>query len=270
MVSTFGRRLGAALLNVTVSRRGYRTVRDLVYGSHPRQRFYLYLPPNAATPAPVLLFFYGGSWHEGEKSWYRAVGEAFASRNIAVAVADYRVYPEAVFPAFLEDGALAVRALRGLAKAHGIDPARLFLGGHSAGAYIAMMLILDERYLRAVGGGRSWVRGAAGISGPYDFLPLKDPMLIEIFGGAQRKETQPIHYAATGCPPVLLATGARDKTVSARNTRRMAEKLRAGGIEVIEKIYPNAGHIGILLSLARPLRWRTSLREDIARFITDK
>ncbi len=258
------RRLGAALLDLTISRRGYRVERDLSYGGHPRQKLDLYVPEELNTSAPVLLYFYGGSWQSGDKNIYRAFGEAFASKGIVTAVADYRLYPDVRYPGFVEDCAEALRFLRETVSAHGGNPERLFLAGHSAGAYNAMMLVCDPRYLE---GGLSAVRGVIGISGPYDFLPLKDPVLIEIFGGDRREETQPIRHVAAQYPPMLLVTGARDKTVSPRNTKRMAEKLRSFGTDVTEIFYPDIGHIEIMLSLAPIFRGRTSLREDIARFV---
>jgi len=264
------RRLGAALLDFTVSRRGYRLERDLAYGPDPKQKLDLYVPNGLKTPAPVILFFYGGSWQGGDKGLYRAFGEAFTGKGIVVAVADYRVYPDVRYPAFVEDSADALAFLRKTVPAHGGDPNRIFLAGHSAGAYNAMMLVCDPAYLERVGGDLSWVRGLIGISGPYDFLPLKDPALIDIFGGDRREDTQPISYVSKQYPPMLLVTGAKDKTVGPRNTKRMAAKLRSLGTDVTEIFYPNIGHIEIILSVARLLRGRTSLREDIARFVWSK
>lgn len=263
----FGRKLGAALLDLTVPRKGYRLVRDLAYGADPRQRLDLYLPLGRTEPAPTILFFYGGSWQQGDKRLYRAVGHAFASQGIAVAVADYRLYPQVRYPAFVEDCAQALRYLREIAPSRLCDSKRLFLAGHSAGAYNAMMMVCDPAYLQRIGGSLSWIAGVIGIAGPYDFLPLKDPALIEIFGGDRRKETQPIHHVAAACPRTLLVTGTLDRTVLPRNTKRMAEKLRATGTDVTEIFYPGIGHIEIILSLSPVLRGRTRLRQDIIEFV---
>jgi acetyl esterase/lipase len=264
------RRLGTALLNLTVPRKDYRIVRDLAYGPHERQKLDLYIPKGLKESAPVLLFFYGGSWQSGDKGWYRVFGEAFTSKGIVVAVADYRLYPDVRYPAFVEDGAEALRYLRHEIARHGGDPARLFLAGHSAGAYNAAMIVCDPAQLERIGADHSWVRGVIGIAGPYDFLPLKDAALIEIFGGDRRPETQPITFVGGNLPPMLLAAGSKDRTVSWKNTKRMAAKLRDFRNDVTEIVYPGIGHIGILLSLARPLRGRTSLREDISRFVREK
>jgi acetyl esterase/lipase len=247
--------------------RGYHVERDLAYGTDRRQKLDLYIPDKLTLPAPVLLFFYGGSWTGGSKALYPAFGQAFASKGIITAVADYRLYPQVRYPAFIEDGARAFAWLHAHATQYGGDPGGLFLAGHSAGAYIAVMLAANPSYLRAAGVDPASIRGAIGISGPYDFLPLKDDELIAIFGGANRPQTQPIHYIDGARPPMLLATGTKDTTVSPGNTSRLAEKLRSIGSPVEERTYPGIGHIGIILSLLPGLRGRTPLYGDMLEFI---
>lgn len=257
------------VLNLLVPRGGYHVVRDLPYGADPRQKLDLYVPDGLKAPAPVILFFYGGSWQSGSKTTYLAFGQAFASRGIVVAVADYRVYPQVRYPAFVEDGASALAFVHAHAAQQGGDPARIFVAGHSAGAYIAVMLAADRRYLTRIGADPGWIHGVIGISGPYDFLPLKDPDLVAIFGGADRTDTQPITYIDGRRPPMLLATGTADTTVGPHNTFNLASKLRSYGSKVKVVTYPGVGHIGIILSLAPGFRGRTTLRDDITDFVRD-
>jgi acetyl esterase/lipase len=256
-----------SLLNLAVSRSGYHVVRDLAYGADPRQKLDLYIPDAPPPRMPVILFFYGGSWESGSKDLYLALGQAFASKGIMVAVADYRLYPQVRYPAFVEDGARAFAYVRAHAAQYGGDPARLFLAGHSAGAYNAVMLAADTHYLRDAGADISQVCGVIGIAGPYNFLPLHDKHLIAIFGGANRPETQPITYIDGRRPPMLLAAGTDDTTVLPRNSSDLAEKLQSFGSSVRLVRYPGVGHIGIILSLAPGFRGRTSLRADMIDFV---
>ena len=256
-----------ALLNMIVPRGGYSIHHDLAYGPQPREKLDIYVPDGLTAAAPVILFFYGGNWDSGAKDVYLAFGEAFASMGFVVAIADYRLYPAVKYPAFLDDGARAFRFVHDRAAQYGGDPARIFLAGHSAGAYNAIMLVSDPHYLKAVGADISQVRGAIGLAGPYDFLPLTDPGLIAMFGGRARKDTQPISYIDGKRPPMLLAAGTGDETVDPGNSTRMAAKLKGFGSPVEVKLYPGIGHIGLLLSLVRPFRGRTSLRDDMANFI---
>jgi acetyl esterase/lipase len=258
----------ATLLNtLLVPSSGYSIKRDIAYGADPRQKLDIYIPGNMTTPAPVILFIYGGSWQMGSKGIYKFLGQAFASKGIVTVVADYRLYPEVKYPVFVQDSALAFKFVHDNIATYGGDPQKLFLAGHSAGAYNVVMLDSDLHYLRDVGADPAWVRGVIGLAGPYDFLPLKDPKLIDIFGGDRVEATQPIHYIDGKRAPMLLAYGTDDETVRPKNTINMAEKLRSFGSEVEVKSYPGVGHIGIVLSLAPGFRGNTSLREDIAQFV---
>jgi acetyl esterase/lipase len=225
-------------------------VTDIAYGDGPRRKLDVYAP-RRAKGAPVIVFFYGGRWQSGAKSWYSLLAASLAARGYVVVVPDYRLYPEVKFPDFLLDGANAVRWAKHNAAAHGGDPSRLFIMGHSAGAYIAAMLALDPQWLDGVGldVGRD-VAGLIGISGPYDFLPLKDPILVDIFGGSDRANTMPITFADGRKPPALLFTGGSDTIVDAGNSARLADKLRQSGNDATTVIYPSRGHITVLLGFA--------------------
>ncbi len=253
--------------SATPASAGVRVERDLAYGEDARQRLDIYVPEGLKGPAPVILFFYGGSWQHGEKAMYAGVGQLFASLGIVVAVADYRLYPQVHYPAFVEDGALALRFVHDHAKNYGGDASRVFVAGHSAGAYIAVMLASDPAYVTHAGGTLDWIAGAIGMSGPYDFLPLFGEPFIDMFGGSNRAETQPINHIDGRRPPMLLVTGDDDETVDPRNVERMAARLLAAGSHVETKIYPGVSHAGTLLSLAPDYRPATTITQDIARFI---
>lgn len=255
------------LADALVPRGGYTLRKDIAYGAGERQMLDIYVPDGLTAPARVLLFFHGGSWQFGDKSQYRALGQAFASKGIVTGVANYTLFPPQGFPRFLEDGALAFRYMRDHARDFGGDPKRIFLCGHSAGAYIAAMLGVNGNYLRALGADPSQICGVIGIAGPYDFLPIVDPVLIELFGGANVPETQPIHFVDGKRAPMLLAHGRDDTTVGAGNSKRLAQKLQSFGSEVVVRYYRRTGHIGILLSLAPGFRKRTTLYQDMLAFI---
>jgi acetyl esterase/lipase len=257
----------AAFINLLVSREGYRVAENLPYGPEARQKLDFYVPAHGNGKEPVILFFYGGSWQAGRKEDYLAFGATFAEKNIVVAIADYRLYPEVRYPAFLKDCAAAFAYVHAHAAEYGGDPDRVFIAGHSAGAYNAVMLASDPRYLEAAGEKLSSVRGVIGIAGPYDFLPLTDPKLIALFGGKDRADTQPINYVDGKRPPMLLVAGNEDETVSPGNADRMTAKLKSFDSPVEEKIYPGVGHVGIILSLAPLFHDNTTLREDMIRFV---
>lgn len=207
--------------------------------------------PRAADGAPVVVFFYGGRWSSGRKSLYRIFGRALRARGYAVVIPDYRIYPEVRFPAFVEDGARAVRWTRDNIAKYGGDPRQLFVMGHSAGAHIATMLAFDPQWLAAVDlDARRTIAGVIGLAGPYDFLPFKDADLVDIFGGPDRAETQPITFAQGHKPPALLVTGDADDVVHPGNATRFAERLRESGNDATAVVYRRFGHITLLAGYA--------------------
>lgn len=258
-----------ALLNATVPSNGYQVISNLAYGNHPRQKLDIYIPDGQTTPAPVLVFYYGGSWQSGSKDDYKFVGEAFASLGYVTVIADYRLYPQVYFPTFIEDSAAALVWVHKNIASHGGDAKNIFVSGHSAGAYNAVMLGVNPTYLSQAGGNVNMIRGTLGIAGPYDFLPFTDEDIIALFSKAKDTQTQPITFATHKTAPMFLATGNDDATVGVKNTVNLAKALGGHGTTVVEKRYDDVAHIGIVLSLARGFRGKASLRADMDSFMKE-
>lgn len=208
--------------------------------------------PVGASGDPVVVFFYGGSWSEGKRHWYRYVGDALADNGVVVLIPDYRKYPYVHFPAFMHDAARAVAWAREHAAEFGGDPRRLFVMGHSAGGQIAALLACDKRYLAAVGMQPRDLAGMIGVAGAYAFLPFVEDE-PEIFGddAKGRYDSQPINFVDGDEPPMLLLQGTDDEEVPPNNAESMAERAQAMDGTASLKLYPDVGHNGILLALAR-------------------
>jgi acetyl esterase/lipase len=262
MLSLLGGCSPASLLNSTVSRNGYTRQRDVAYGPLARQKLDLYRPETPRPDGKAVIFFYGGSWDSGTKDDYLFVGQALASRGVATVVADYRLYPEVRFPAFLDDAAQATRW-----AADNVGLEKLHLMGHSAGAHIALMLAVDTPHLANAGVDRTKMAGVIGLAGPYDFLPLKSAKLIEIFGGANRPEIQAITFAQAPLPPALLLHGTADTTVYPRNSENLAAAWSRAGAPVELKLYERVGHVDIVAAFSDLLHKRATTREDVMAFI---
>jgi acetyl esterase/lipase len=260
--------LGLAALNVLTPRpSGVRRRAALSYGPLPRHRLDLYAPKTKQDRRPLLVFIHGGGWETGRREEYAFAGRAYAAQGFVTAVPDYRLTGHAPFPAFLEDCAGAVAWCQAQAESWGADAARTVLAGHSAGAYNVAMLALDARWLARAGATQP-VRGWAGLSGPYDFLPLEPGPGLRTFGAApDAPGTQPIAYVGADSPPAYLATGEADAVVRPRNTQRLAERLRASGVRVEERIYPNVDHAGPLLALTWPFRRRLPVLAETTAFL---
>ncbi|WP_037337938.1 alpha/beta hydrolase [Saccharospirillum impatiens] len=257
---------GCALpaLNLITPHSGYERTADIAYGDKPRQMLDLYHPDEALQGAPTLIFFYGGSWQEGYKGGYRFVAQALSEAGYRVVVPDYRLYPQVRFPVFIEDGAAAVQ----WAVNAGLATDGLVLMGHSAGAHTAAMLALDERFLDNAGVSRELIRAWVGLSGPYDFLPLSDPDLIDIFGGATGvPHTQPITFVSADDPPALLIDGLDDTIVRPRNLPNLAGAYRQIGVEVETHRYEGVNHNDTVASFSVRLRDRSPGFEDTLSFL---
>ncbi len=252
----------ATLLNATVSRQGFARESDIAYGPAPRHKLDLYRPTKPRTDGKTVVFFYGGSWDSGSKSDYVFVAQALASNGYTVVVPDYRLYPSVRFPAFVNDGARAVRW-----TADRMSTDKVFIMGHSAGAHIALMLGANTRYLATAGVDRMKLRGAIGLSGPYDFLPLKSARLIEIFGGANNPDIEAITFAKAPLPAALLIHGTTDTTVYPRNSTNLAAAWRAAGAPVELKLYPDVGHVDVVAAMSGLLSGRAPTRTDVLAWL---
>lgn len=237
----------------------------VVYDRERNLSLDLYRPAQAASrPAPVVVFFYGGSWRSGERGQYRFVGQRLAQSGALAIVADYRTFPRAVFPGFVEDAAAAVAWARAHAAEYGGDPQRLYVAGHSAGAQIAALIGTDARYLAPHGMKPRDLAGVIGLSGPYDF---EIAGYEDVFGPeAQWPRTQPIHFVDGDEPPFLLAHGTGDRVVEAKDSQEMADKLRSVGVRADLLWLPDAGHIAPLTAMYRPGR-HPALLEAIQAFL---
>ncbi len=258
---------GADLVNALVPAGGYDRIEGLAYGPGPRHRLDLYRPLGEG-PFPVVVFFYGGGWDTGARGDYLFVGQRLAAAGYLAVIPDYRLYPDVAFPAFIEDCAEAVAWTGEHASAYGGDSARMALMGHSAGAYNAMMLALDGRYLDAAGWPAWRLSAAIGLAGPYDFRPFDSALLQGVFGGwPDADATQPITFARGDAPPLLLATGEDDTTVLPANSDRLARAMEeAGGVVTLVR-YPDMGHIGIAAALAQPVPGSDAVFTDILAFL---
>lgn len=247
---------------------GRLVLKDAAYGESKRRRLDVFAPVAAAADAPVLVFFYGGSWKSGSKDDYAFVGQALAAQGFVTVMPDYRLYPEVRFPDFLDDGAAAIAWVRDNIAAYGGDPRRIVLAGHSAGAYNAVMLGLDPRYLRRAGVDPRAVRAVAGLSGPYDFLPLDNDTTVQVFGEAPDKAaTQPVAAAGPHSPPAFLATGEDDTVVRPRNTRNLAARLRAVRVPVQERVYAGLDHADTVLALSVAFRSKAPILAEMTAFL---
>lgn len=257
------------VLNALTPSSSFSKVSGIAYASDPRQKLDIYQPKSAVPNAPVVVFFYGGSWNSGSREDYGFVGEALASRGMVVVLADYRLYPQVRYPAFLQDGAQAVAWTHRHIADYGADPARLYLMGHSSGAYNAAMLALDPSLLAAQGLSPALIKGWIGLAGPYDFLPIANQDVRPVFFYPDSPpDSQPINHVSRGAPPALLMASSKDSLVNPqRNTGGLANTLRRAGVPVQEFYFSRTNHGTLVAALSRPLRGLAPVLDRVTEFV---
>jgi acetyl esterase/lipase len=215
-----------------------------------------------------VVFWHGGRWSFGDKADYRFVGAALAGLGHVAVLPNYRHYPQVRMTGFMDDAARAALWSIAHADEFGGDRERLYLAGHSAGAHMAALLTLDPSYFAASGLPVPQIAGVIGLSGPYDFLPLVEPEVQDIFGPPENYPlSQPINFVRAGAPAMLLVHGAEDVRVLPKNSVNLAAALRAHGVPVALKLYPKVSHADTVAALAKLARGRASTLADIAAFI---
>ncbi len=253
-------------VNLIAGEGQYTVERDIPYGAGARQTLDVYTPDAVQANADVVVFFYGGGWRSGEKNEYRFAAEALTSQGYITVIPNYRLYPEVQWPAFNADGAAAYQWVETHIGAKGGNPRRIFVMGHSAGAYIAAMVAMDSS-LRRAAGSKIKPCGFVGLAGPYDFLPFAADIQPIFSNAGDPMLTQPIFYAEGDAPPMLLLTGDSDTRVNPRNSARLAEAINKKGGHAQVMVFPGAGHSSMLISLARGLRFITPILADSVLFM---
>lgn len=257
-----------ATLNSATDLSGLKVTRNLAYGPDQRNVLDLYAPTNAAGRAkPVVLFIHGGSWDSGSKDEYVFVGESLARAGYLTAVMSYRLAPQNSYPAYIQDGAQALKWLQDNAAKYGGNGQRLYVVGHSAGAFNAVDLVDDGTFLSDAGVQAGTVRGVVGISGPYDYDFREFPSKTAFPAGSDPEQIMPTHHVRPDAPPNLLLVAGNDQTVDPSNGEKMKAALEAAGVPYTYTILPGLSHINIVAALSRRLTFLGGTRQAVLAFL---
>ena len=203
--------------------------------------------PAAGGPWPGLVFVHGGGWSEGDKVPLPVVPTDAGYLTVSI---NYRMYPAYRFPAMIEDVKCAIRYLRAHANTYNLDPERIALIGHSAGAHLAALAgLTGESAGWDVGPYReqsSQVQAVVPLSGPSDLaqsFPVEIQALIHnVFGPEQLACGSPVQYVHPKAPPFLIVHGDADPVVPVEQAHLLYDALVKAGAPVEKLILNNAGH----------------------------
>lgn len=214
----------------------------------------LYLPATGQS-FPTLVWLHGGGITAGSKDGKQqpSLARHFAENGVAVAMVNYRLSPKATYPAYIEDTAAAFAWVEKHISKYGGATDRIFLGGHSAGAYLALMAGMDDRYLKAFDSKISHIAGLIPIAGQtlthYTIriergLP-KDLLIAD--------DASPLHHVRKDAAPMLILYADKDMAMRAEENELLAAALRhAGHPQVTAKMIKNRDHSSVAHDMAEP------------------
>ena len=192
----------------------------------------LYLP-EGKTGVPVIVWIHGGALTQDDKNLEGATGRRFAQAGIALAAVNYRLSPAVSHPAHVQDAAASFAWVKRHIGKYGGDPNRVFLVGHSAGAYLAQLLVTDERYLKAHGLSARDVRGVVPISGFFwvekEGVAPDRPKSVWGTNPKMWMDASPAHHLRAHLPPTLIIYADRDEPWRRQQNVDMAQSMRAAG-----------------------------------------
>ncbi|MCH2549469.1 MAG: alpha/beta hydrolase [Alphaproteobacteria bacterium] len=185
----------------------------------------------------IVAFMHGGGWVNGYKEWVAFMAPALNELGITFVSIGYRLAPNVMWPDGAHDVAKALKWINDNINDHGGDPARLFIGGHSAGGHYASWLAIRDDWQEAVGLDKEFIRGALPVSGVYDFTPGNGmEMKPRFLGDSEVNEidASPIHTIKR-TPPFLITWGDRDLPPLMPQAEKMAQALldRGGKVETL-------------------------------------
>jgi acetyl esterase/lipase len=252
--------------NVTPKDRGSVIIaKNLHYGENLRQTMDVYVPKKGQPNLGTIIFFYGGGWNSGKKEDYSWVGRSLAALGYYVFMPDYRLYPEVKYPDFVTDCALALDFVVANGEKLGAKTDNIALIGHSAGAYNAAMLVVNDDYSKE---SFKNIKAFVGIAGPYDFYPFNVAESKNAFGDYPKPElSQPVNIVKKSDIDFLLLHSKADKVVGFYNSQNLKTALISHGnkVELIE--YQTQSHQEMVAALSIPFRAKADVRNRIKDFL---
>jgi len=237
-------------------------IKNLAYRSGPGLDAYererclldLYLP-KPRKDCPVIVWFHGGGMKGGAKADAAALAKRFASAGIIVATGEYRLYPKAKYPDFIDDAAACTAWVMKHISDYGGDPKSTFIAGHSAGGYLTGILGMDPKYLRKYGIDTARLAGMIPVSGQAfthyvirEQHGVADPNLSTVCDDAA-----PCYHVRKDSPPILIIMGDHDWPCRAEENRYFLAMLRlAGHPDADFKQFAGRDHGSIIGRIAEP------------------
>ncbi|WP_180121762.1 alpha/beta hydrolase [Acinetobacter sp. YH12086] len=240
---------GSYALNRLTPKQGYHVQNNIPYGLKARHRLDLYRTSAPRQQRPLIVFVHGGAWMHGDKKDYGFIGEAFAKEGFDVAVINYHLAPEYIFPASIDDLILALNYLTQSQHKLQIEVENVVLMGHSAGAFNVMSALYHPMpYQLQV---KENIRAIVGLAGPYHFDYKGDPICANAFDqNVPYQQVMPYYFVEQNQVKHYLFTADKDNIVGHSNSEDFDRRLKASGNHSQLIQIPRVGHITMIGSVS--------------------
>jgi acetyl esterase/lipase len=240
--------LGGLALNQLTSNKGYRKKSNIAYGLKARQRLDLYYSDQQGIK-PLIVFVHGGAWSRGSKDDYKFLAESLTKAGYDIAIMNYHLAPEHIFPQYIQDLADAIQFLVKNEERLAISTSQIALLGHSAGAFNIMSLIYHPQLMNFSGLDR--IKSLIGLAGPYHFDYLGDELAEPAFDTQiSYQNVMPYYFVQKNDIKHYLFLAEDDQLVKDKNTFEFQRQLEKVGNHCEVFRIPRTGHVSIMASVA--------------------
>jgi arylformamidase len=224
---------------------------DLAYGPGPRQSLDLFVPAGEG-PFPVFAFIHGGYWQRLNKRPFACFAPAFLEAGIAYAAIGYPLCPEVRLTELVESVRRGVAWLGTEGSAHGLDPERVHIGGHSAGGHLTAMMMSTDWAARGLPA--DLVKSGCAISGVYDLEPIRLGALHDAvrLDEGEVAALSPIHTLPARAEHLTLCVGGDELPEFLRQQAEYGAAWRAKGLPLDEMIAEGDNHFTVINALGEP------------------
>jgi arylformamidase len=228
-------------------------VRDVAYGKGPDERLDLF-PVPGRPHAPLFVFVHGGYWRALAKEDSVFMAQAFTERGIAVASLDYGLAPAVRLEEIVAQCRRGIAWLHRHGREHGVDAARMVVGGSSAGGHLAAML-LAPGWQAEHGLPPQVLRGGALVSGLFDLAPVQRtrPNTWLRMDEAQARALSPLHLLPPAGTRLCIAAAHADTTEFKRQSDQYADACRTHGCIVQSLTVPGRNHFDVIMEWMNPV-----------------
>ncbi|UBQ36757.1 alpha/beta hydrolase [Acinetobacter johnsonii] len=260
--------VGSYALNRLTPRKGYSVQENVAYGLRARHRLDLFRTQTPREHRPLIVFVHGGAWMHGDKKDYRFIGEAFAKEGFDVAVINYHLAPEHIFPASIDDLSLALNYLNVHQLKYQISTEKVVLMGHSAGAFNVMSALYHPKPYEIQC--RSQITAIIGLAGPYHFDYKGDPICADAFDqNRSYQEVMPYYFVESNTVKHYLLVAENDDVVGLSNAVDLDRRLKEKGNYSQLWTVPRIGHISMIGSVSSLFSRYFTTKQKIMQALED-